>query len=672
MKRTLWLGRGAVVVGLLTLGLGCSPSAQAGGHEPPDKTPDAGTPVTDADEDSISDDDEGRRSHRDTDEDGVEDYLDLDSDGDGVGDIDEAGDSQLDTRPRDSDSDGLPDYVDRDSDGNGIDDSDELLSDTDGDFLPDIIDRDDDGDFVDDSIEVMGGADLDTDHDGVPNLRDPDSDGDTILDGSELTGDTDRDGIPDRLDTDSDDDGILDRDEAGDLDLTSPPVDTDGDFAPDFLDTDSDDDGLSDANEVASGTSPIRADTDLDGVSDLIEVAAGTDPADATISPRTRGDFVFVVPYMEDPAPTRDTLHFHTNIQLADVYFLMDTTASMDTEIGTMRNATANIVDELTCEDSGIACLTDSDCSTAQRCGLGGTCIESPAIAGCVPSIYTGVGRYEGSENSFRNLVSVQADAAVTRSLIPTSANGGGADESLFESVACVAEPTICTGARCSAGGIGCPAFRSDAIRILVAITDENDQCSCGFADSAAQAGMYLATAGIKFVGVSAEGGLTSAAGVDLIALARASGSVDSAGNPLVFAGDGAAVETAVTTAVRQIAQGVPLRATIGAEDRDDDAGDALQFIERFEINGSAHGCADVSPREDTDSDGFDDAFPAVLPGTDVCWDVVVHPNTTVEPLITPQVFRAVVTVHGNDSPLDSREVYFLVPPHVDPPGGPS
>ena len=81
----------------------------------------------DTDGDTIRDGDEGRAGERDTDSDGTPDYLDLDADGDGVPDADEAGDEDLMTSPVDSDADDTPDFMDPDSDSNGIDDGEEDL-----------------------------------------------------------------------------------------------------------------------------------------------------------------------------------------------------------------------------------------------------------------------------------------------------------------------------------------------------------------------------------------------------------------------------------------------------------------------------------------------------------------------------------------------------------------
>jgi MYXO-CTERM domain-containing protein len=81
-------------------------------------------PITDLDGDSIPDTSEGIGCRvlesRDTDDDGVPDYVDLDSDGDTVPDRNEAGADPV--RPVDTDRDGEPDFIDTDSDNDCIPD----------------------------------------------------------------------------------------------------------------------------------------------------------------------------------------------------------------------------------------------------------------------------------------------------------------------------------------------------------------------------------------------------------------------------------------------------------------------------------------------------------------------------------------------------------------------
>ena len=334
-----------VVAGLLAPAVGCSPDGDGG---PRDAGRDTGVVDVDPDEDgdNISDLWEGRPESVDTDGDGTPDYLDSDSDADGIPDEIEGGQLASGPEPVDSDGDGTPDYRDLDSDGNGLDDLTEGFGDTDGDRVHDAADFDNDADSVRDEEEIGDpAAPTDFDGDAIPDHLDRDSDNDTISDLHEGVADTDADMVPDRHDLDSDGDGWSDLDEAGDAVLETAPADSDADLIYDFRDPDSDNDGISDAAELGSGTRRDLADTDGDGVSDLVEIA-GCPPGDAscvadaidpTSSPRTRGDFVFFEPYMMPPDPPRDTLDFATDIRVADVYFLMDTTGSMGGAITSLR-----------------------------------------------------------------------------------------------------------------------------------------------------------------------------------------------------------------------------------------------------------------------------------------------------------------------------------------------
>ena len=324
-------------------------------------------PVTcpDADGDGISDEDEGANENppRDTDGDGIPDYLDKDSDGDGIPDSVEGGThGDPCKKPVDSDGDGVPDFRDLDSDSptnSTVPDAEERgpdgehPRDTDGDGRPDYLDPDNDGDGIPDEVELtpLGATKAvtklalapDTDGDGIPDFLDTDSDGDGIPDAIEGTVDTDGDGIPNYRDLDSDGDCIPDAIEG--------LADSDGDGTPDYLTLDSDGDGVSDSDEDPNcngvvdpcETDRTKADTDGDGVSDLIERTAcairpaaeqlaldcACDGADPSVSPTTRGQFVFTSPFKAAPIPMSRTLALGTDVSRADVVFALDTTASM-------------------------------------------------------------------------------------------------------------------------------------------------------------------------------------------------------------------------------------------------------------------------------------------------------------------------------------------------------
>ncbi|MBK8481053.1 MAG: hypothetical protein IPL40_07730 [Proteobacteria bacterium] len=86
----------------------------------PDGPPGACDEAQDSDHDTILDRDEGCALGRDSDDDGTPDYLDDDSDGDGITDAIEAGDADPLTPPVDTDRDNFADAIDLDSDNDGV------------------------------------------------------------------------------------------------------------------------------------------------------------------------------------------------------------------------------------------------------------------------------------------------------------------------------------------------------------------------------------------------------------------------------------------------------------------------------------------------------------------------------------------------------------------------
>ena len=279
----------------------------------------------------------GGNTPTDTGADGSPDYINLDSDGDGCSDANEAyvsanadggdggqygtgtpaatGANGLVTAAAyntgtvatvtdaadatacdiiDSDGDGIFDDVDIDDDNDGILDTIEGTLDTDGDGIFDALDLDSDNDGIPDIIEAGG---VDTDGDGqidYPTPGDPMSMDDTNMDGlddgvatSPLPDtDSDGDGLVDRLDLDSDNDGIADIVEAGgtdanadgQVDYTTPGdpttmVDVDGDG---FIDTiDTDDNSIAGVGD--GGTALPDTDTDGDGFPNRLDLDSDND-----------------------------------------------------------------------------------------------------------------------------------------------------------------------------------------------------------------------------------------------------------------------------------------------------------------------------------------------------------------------------------------------------------
>jgi len=168
-------------------------------------------PNADEDNDSIPNILEGYEEEVDSDKDGTPDYMDEDSDDNGILDSVEVG---TPSAPSDSDSDGIPNFQDTDDDNNGILDVDEIGDDTnnptntDGEDLPDYQDTDDDNDGIKDVEDGIEDSPLD--QDDIPSYHDTDSDGDNIPDSVEGGEDLDGDSEPNHLDVDSDGDTIPD------------------------------------------------------------------------------------------------------------------------------------------------------------------------------------------------------------------------------------------------------------------------------------------------------------------------------------------------------------------------------------------------------------------------------------------------------------------------------
>ena len=184
----------------------------------------------------------------DTDNDGIINAFDLDSDNDGIADIIEAG--------------GV------DVDNNGVVD---VFSDTDNDGYANTFDSDNGG---------VALADLDIDLDGLNNRVDIDSDNDGIVDviEAQLSGSTPQ--LPSGID--SDNDGIDDEFDTNSGNTLLIPINTDGFDSPDYIDTDSDNDQYDDLleaydtdNDGALDISPSGLDTDLDGLDDNFDLING-------------------------------------------------------------------------------------------------------------------------------------------------------------------------------------------------------------------------------------------------------------------------------------------------------------------------------------------------------------------------------------------------------------
>ena len=228
---------------------------------------------------------EGDDATGDLDGDGRCDDLDGDDDGDGCSD-----DVDLNPARWSGDRDDPPDGVAADCDLCAGDDS---AGDMDGDGVCDDVDLDRDGDGCVDEVDLdptTWSTDGESPPDGVPDDCD-------LCDGDDARGDVDGDGLCGDVDGDDDDDGCADGDDARpespSEDSEQPPDghpddcdlcqgddgtgDTDGDGICDDLDGDDDGDGCLDGDDSQPVSASVDTEVPTDGVPDDCDRCQGSD-----------------------------------------------------------------------------------------------------------------------------------------------------------------------------------------------------------------------------------------------------------------------------------------------------------------------------------------------------------------------------------------------------------
>ena len=579
----------------------------------------------DSDGDGILNEIEGRE---DDDADGKPNYLDDDSDNDGIPDKVEAPNGI----PVDDDEDGVPNFRDYDSDGDHIPDSVEGTKDSDGDGIPDYRDDDSDNDGIPDSVECLSRPCVDSDNDGMPDYLDTDSDNDGIPDFYEGIDDTDKDGTPNFLDLDSDGDGISDSDENGGA---TPPLDTDGDNTPDYLDSDSDGDGLPDKVEHEIGTNPKLGDSDGDGFDDSTENLLGTDPNDSSsiVSDET---FYVILPYQGEPEV--QNLKFSTNIQKVDVLILVDLSGSMSGEHNNLKSGIkSTIIDGVRAKISDSAfglvkfgTLTSQVYSLAQP-------ITTDADA--VKSAVDGISDCGGSEEYHTHALWAAANEGSNYEDICLS--------KIFSS--CLNSETITVNPPdCSAypGNIGGACFRPESLPIFIMASDEHFvdtswsySWESGTKKSKSDAIAKMNAINAKFIGLDSGDAMN-----DFNAISDGTGSNDGAGNRFNFTvnSDGTGFSQAIVDAVVSLTNNIQIDITAKAKHVPNEYGveDTSKFVKS------------ISP----------EVFPDVKPGEEVKFDVTFKNDFYKNESYESKVFTATISVLGDGTFLDTRDVVVVVP----------
>ena len=645
----------------------------------------------------------------DTDKDTIADYIDYDNDGDGAVDTAEIEGMSLGSHKDPKTFSGqCPNRKVKDGEPKNIKGSPESPVDCDGDNKPDYMSTDSDGDTLPDKIEAMlfygdhyARYSLDTDGDTIPDSVE----GKPIVDGK----------LPDST-----------------YNIESK---TYGNGIPDILELDSDGDGLADKWEEqhkAEGYDRTKYDSDGDGSSDLIEYGAGTSPKDPKDNPETRGNFVFVTPYLAKSTPEKQTLSFETAIQTVDLFFVFDHTGSMGDEIKSLRSSLKSIINNLKCKDLGRACNENKDCNglTNAICSENHRCIVNPKLGndgqGCFDNMYTGLGYYS-RENSFWVAANLSENSDTTVTMLDRTFNSNnrfcatGDNEVPYQAPICavlgetpykgtklcknwgdnICLPTACnTRSSCKmncstdSNKIGCAGFRKDAIRIYLQAFDE-EQCYANgrnysdpssairkrCADYQYNVGPILKENKVRFIGLYSSssstykdyksGKDTQTVTMEYVAeyIGKGSGTVDNKNKPFIYKAVDADLANKATEGIRSIAKNMPIQITTTKEDIDKNAS---KLIEKLVLNKSGINVQGRLCTKITNTVSPSGNLPGIkdlLPGTSVCYDVVPVQNQSIFPATNePQVVQARIKVLGDGSVLNSGIAYFLIPPKIEGP----
>jgi hypothetical protein len=353
---------------------------------------------------------------------------------------------------------------------------------------------------------------------------------------------------------------------------------------------------------------------------------------------------------------------FATDIAMADLFVLMDTTGTMVAPFGAFGTQLSSAI--------------------------------LPGIADLVPDLWYGLGRFDDypvSPHGFPPDVVYELRLRMSESADDLQAavdalgthSGGDLPESQVpalwatatgEGLGSFLEPQT----ECEETEFGYPCFRRGALPIILLVTDavfhnaydDSNPYTVVTPEPPSYADTMAALNEIHAKLV------TVWAGEQCEQLAWDTGSVTADDDTLVYSvtGPGYDFGGTVTAGFDALINEVPF-VDVAAKARDDDSDelDATIFVGSLEPD-TEGGLADpLEPTEicvgglptlDVDDDPEPDLFGEVLPGTRVCFHVIPAQNDSVPQEEEPQVFRVFVEVHGSDvTLLDTRDVYFVVPP---------
>lgn len=228
--------------------------------------------------------------------------------------------------------------------------------------------------------------------------------------------------------------------------------------------------------------------------------------------------------------------------------------------------------------------------------------------------------------------------------------------------------PWIPASVGCPGGGSGGACFRADSFHVVLLVTDAPMHNGPPGVDPIApyafrpaphdyaDALAALAAADAIVVGLGATDSLRPSALPHLAAMARDTGAVDGAGTPLAFdiGGSGDGIGEQVVAAIQRLAEGVPLEVDAIVEDRPGDTIDARTLV------------VAVRPVSATPPDGVGSVdattFHRVRPGTRLTFELELDVSSLPPSSTRREIPARVVLRESGRARLDSVDVLIVVP----------
>ncbi len=160
--------------------------------------------------------------------------------------------------------------------------------------------------------------------------------------------------------------------------------------------------------------------------------------------------------------------------------------------------------------------------------------------------------------------------------------------------------------------------------------------------------------------------------------IGKASGSLSTANKPFTYAATGENIDTQFTSGVREIAKSMPMNITATVEDLDSSNKNASKLVQALNVHlsgGTAQGknCFKVPAGKIVSGtyQGISQIAPIdITNGYSVCYDVIpVQKQKIFQATSVPQVKKARVKIIGDGSVLNSGIAYFLIPPAINDTG---